>query len=121
MPPPANDEVPPQYHHQCSSRGRTLIIAIYADVRNYDDASHSERYDEKRKPQRDPAVEAKILEISKTMGMKRRDIPDEEVQSMLFLGLINEGIKILEEGIATRPSDIDVVYGTLTTRPLRFF
>jgi len=67
-------------------------------------------YDEKRKPQRDPAVEAKILEISKTMGMKRRDIPDEEVQSMLFLGLINEGIKILEEGIATRPSDIDVVY-----------
>jgi 3-hydroxyacyl-CoA dehydrogenase len=32
------------------------------------------------------------------------------MESMLFMGLINEGAKVLEEGIAVRPSDIDVVY-----------
>ena len=66
-------------------------------------------YDAKRKPQRDPVVEAKILEISANLGVERREMEDEEVQSMLFFGLINEGFKILQEGIATRPSDIDVV------------
>lgn len=63
-----------------------------------------------RTPQRDPDVEALIEETSKELGIERREIDEREIAERLIYPLINEGAKILEEGIAIRPGDIDVVY-----------
>jgi 3-hydroxyacyl-CoA dehydrogenase len=58
----------------------------------------------------DPEVEAKIAEIQKEKGVTPRVIGNDEAIERLFFPLINEGFKILEEGFATRASDIDIVY-----------
>lgn len=58
----------------------------------------------------DPEVEALIRAQAEKLGVKQREISDEEIVARLFYPLINEGALILEEGIAQRPSDIDVVY-----------
>jgi 3-hydroxyacyl-CoA dehydrogenase len=55
-------------------------------------------------------VEELILEHSRTLNVTRRAISDEEIVGRLVYALINEGAKILEEGIAARASDIDIVY-----------
>jgi 3-hydroxyacyl-CoA dehydrogenase len=55
-------------------------------------------------------VEELILEHSRTLKIGRRAIPDEEIVGRLVYALANEGAKILEEGIAARASDIDIVY-----------
>ncbi len=70
------------------------------------------RYDEadKRKPIPDPEVEKIIVEASNKLGIKRRQISQEEIIQRLNYPMINEGAKILEEGIAQRPSDIDVIW-----------
>lgn len=44
------------------------------------------------------------------LGIERRQIPDEEIEQRCLYALINEGAKVLEEGVALRASDIDVVY-----------
>jgi 3-hydroxyacyl-CoA dehydrogenase len=51
-----------------------------------------------------------ILEESARVGLTRRKISDEEIVERALYSLINEGARILEEGIAMRASDIDVVY-----------
>lgn len=58
----------------------------------------------------DSEVEALIREHAKKLGITQREISDEEIVARLFYPLINEGALILEEGIAQRPSDIDIVY-----------
>jgi 3-hydroxyacyl-CoA dehydrogenase len=69
------------------------------------------RYDEKtRKRQPDPEVVVLIEEIAQQWKVQRRDIDEQEIVDRLILGLINEGAAILREGIAARPSDIDIVY-----------
>jgi 3-hydroxyacyl-CoA dehydrogenase len=60
----------------------------------------------------DPDVERMILNIAKNAGLTRRTISDAEIVERCIFALINEGAKILEEGIALRASDIDVVYLT---------
>jgi 3-hydroxyacyl-CoA dehydrogenase len=55
-------------------------------------------------------VEELILEHSRTLKLGRRTICDEEIVGRLVYSLVNEGAKILEEGIAARASDIDIVY-----------
>jgi 3-hydroxyacyl-CoA dehydrogenase len=60
----------------------------------------------------DPAVERIIEEERKALKIKPRKIPDEEMVDRLVYALVNEGAHILEEGIAQRASDIDVVYLT---------
>jgi 3-hydroxyacyl-CoA dehydrogenase len=65
-----------------------------------------------RKPLRDPEVEAFIVEESKRLGIERRSISQEEILKRCLYGMINEGAKLLEQGIALRPGDIDVVYVT---------
>jgi 3-hydroxyacyl-CoA dehydrogenase len=55
-------------------------------------------------------VEELILEHSRTLKLTRRAIPDEEIVGRLLYALSNEGARILEEGIAARASDIDIVY-----------
>jgi hypothetical protein len=53
-----------------------------------------------------------VLEESAKLGLVRRKIGDEEIVQRALYSLINEGARILEEGIAQRASDIDVVYLT---------
>lgn len=66
---------------------------------------------EGRTPVAEPATEATCIELAKKYGIERRqNIPAEEIVERLMLPLINEAAKILEEGIALRPGDIDVVW-----------
>ncbi|MBB5442512.1 MULTISPECIES: 3-hydroxyacyl-CoA dehydrogenase NAD-binding domain-containing protein [unclassified Paraburkholderia] len=53
-----------------------------------------------------------IGEYSKETNSERRKISDEEIVERLVFALVNEGAKILEEGIASKASDIDMVYLT---------
>ncbi|WP_445356926.1 3-hydroxyacyl-CoA dehydrogenase NAD-binding domain-containing protein [Microbulbifer sp. ANSA002] len=69
------------------------------------------RYDpETRARTSDPEVQAMIEAQAKAHGIERREISDKEILNRLTFALINEGARILEDGIAQRPSDIDVVY-----------
>jgi len=69
------------------------------------------KYDpETRKRMADPEVEDRIIEEANKLGIERRAVSDDEILARCFYPLINEGAKILEEGIAQRASDIDVVY-----------
>lgn len=69
------------------------------------------RYEEgKRKPLVDPEVTALIEQASAHAGLVRRRIGDDEVRDRLILPMVNEGAKLLEEGIAQRAGDIDVVW-----------
>jgi 3-hydroxyacyl-CoA dehydrogenase len=69
------------------------------------------RYDAgSRTPKPDPEVEAVIAACAKEGGIERRKVGDEEVLKRCLWALVNEGARILEEGIALRSSDIDVTY-----------
>ncbi len=69
------------------------------------------RYDpQTRARQSDPQVEALIREHAARLGIPQRVISRDEILARLFYPLINEGARILEEGIAQRPGDIDIVY-----------
>jgi len=65
-----------------------------------------------RKPLPDPEIDQIIAEYRKEIGVKPRQISDQEIVERLIYALINEGAYILEEGIAQRASDIDMVYLT---------
>ena len=58
----------------------------------------------------DPVVLEVIEAQAKKRGVERKVISDNTILDRLTFALINEGFKILEEYIAQRPSDIDVVY-----------
>jgi 3-hydroxyacyl-CoA dehydrogenase len=63
-----------------------------------------------RTPIPDPEVTALILAASTELGIERREISDEEILQRCLYPLINEGAKILDEGIAERSSDLDVIW-----------
>jgi 3-hydroxyacyl-CoA dehydrogenase len=63
-----------------------------------------------RTPLPDAEVERTIVEASSRAGIARRAIPQEEIVERMIYPMINEGARILEEGIASRPSDIDVIW-----------
>jgi 3-hydroxyacyl-CoA dehydrogenase len=65
-----------------------------------------------REPLRDAELERFIVEESGRLGITRRSIPADEIVKRCVYGMINEGAKLLEQGIALRASDIDVVYVT---------
>ena len=67
-------------------------------------------YDEKRNKSPDTEVEKLIIEFSEKHQIKRRDISKEEILERCLYPMINEGFKILEEGMAIRASDIDIVW-----------
>ena len=66
----------------------------------------------KRDPIPDPEVEKVIVDYSKEIGITRRKVSDEEIVQRCIYALVNEGAKIVEEGIAQRASDVDMVYLT---------
>ena len=73
-----------------------------AGIYDYDEGS--------RAPKPSPLVMKIIEEESAKLGIERASKSDEEIVERSMLALINEGAKILGEGIAYRASDIDVVY-----------
>ncbi len=65
-----------------------------------------------RKAYPNQAVDEMIVKHSADIGVERRKISDQEIVERLVYSLVNEGARILEEGIAMRASDIDMVYLT---------
>jgi len=63
-----------------------------------------------RTPLPDPLVEEIIVKESAAKGMQRRKIGDDEILARCLYPMINEGAKILQEGIAIRASDIDTIW-----------
>ena len=69
------------------------------------------KYDKgSRVPLPDPEIHELIIEVSKELGYSRRNINGTEIIERCIFPLINEGAKILSEGIAQRPGDIDTVW-----------
>jgi len=66
------------------------------------------RYGEDRKPQPDPETDALLEAHAKARGIAQRPIDDQEILERCVYAMVNEGAKILDEGIAARPDDIDV-------------
>ena len=67
-------------------------------------------YDENRKRMPSKEVEQIILDTAEKMQVRRRKIEDQEILERLLLPMVNEGARILEEGVASRPIDIDVIF-----------
>ena len=67
-------------------------------------------YDENRNKSPDPEVEALIKKFGEERQIQMRDISKEEILQRCLYPMINEGFKILEEGMAIRASDIDIVW-----------
>ena len=65
-----------------------------------------------RKAYSSTEVNTMIIDHSKAEGIERRKVSDQEIVERLVYALVNEGALILEEGIAMRASDIDMVYLT---------
>jgi len=65
-----------------------------------------------RNAYRSKQIDEMIVAYSKELGIERRKLSDDEIVERLVFALVNEGAKILEEGIASKASDIDMVYLT---------
>ena len=69
------------------------------------------RYEEgSRVPIPDPAIHDLIVRVSEELGIARRAVADDEIVPRCLYPLVNEGAKILDEGLALRASDIDVIW-----------
>src|SRR3546814_15502550 len=66
-------------------------------------------YADGRTAVRDPEVERSIAAFSQSQNIARREISKSEIVDRCVLALVNEGAKILEDGIAQRASDIDEI------------
>ena len=67
-------------------------------------------YDENRQASPDPETAALIEQAAREAGIERRAIAREEIVDRCIFALVNEGARLLGEGIALRAADIDVVY-----------
>jgi 3-hydroxyacyl-CoA dehydrogenase len=63
-----------------------------------------------REKRDDPGVAQLIRDLSRRLGVARREISDREILERLLFPMINEGARILDEGIAERAGDIDVIW-----------
>ncbi|MDX1633941.1 MAG: 3-hydroxyacyl-CoA dehydrogenase NAD-binding domain-containing protein [Marinobacter sp.] len=97
----AGEDIPPSWMDKLAEQGR-LGQKTQAGVYKYEDGS--------RKPVPDPEVDRLIEEFRQEQGIRPRSISDDEILERCMYVMINEGAKILEEGIAYRSSDIDVVW-----------
>jgi 3-hydroxyacyl-CoA dehydrogenase len=69
-------------------------------------------YDEKRRHSPSPVALGVIEDFAAKQGIKRRAVPDDEIRDRILYAMVNEGAHILDEGIAARASDVDVVWVT---------
>jgi 3-hydroxyacyl-CoA dehydrogenase len=63
-----------------------------------------------REPIPDPEVEQLFTEEARKAGIAPRELSDDEIRDRLLTALVDRGKHLLEEGIALRPGDIDIVY-----------
>ena len=68
------------------------------------------RYEENRRRIEDPEIQTVITALAKEAGIAQRTVAAEEIVERTIYALVNEGARILEEGMALRPVDIDIVY-----------
>ena len=97
--------------HRDPSRIESVRDALCAmDRRGQKTGAGFYDYDEAR--QRTPSDDVKkvIAEFAEKQGVEQREISKEEIQERLLYPMVNEGALILEEGMAQRASDIDVVW-----------
>jgi len=66
------------------------------------------RYDENRKPQPDPEIDALLAAHSTARGMVPREFTDQEILERCLYAMVNEGAKLIDEGVVTRADEIDV-------------
>lgn len=97
----AGEDVPASWMDKLVEQDR-LGQKTQAGVYKYEDGS--------RKPIVDPAVDQVIADFRAEQGITPREISDQEILERCMYVMINEGAKILEEGIADRALDIDVVW-----------
>lgn len=69
-------------------------------------------YDENRNRTPSPTAEKLIAEFAGKNGVQQRTVSKEEIHDRALFAMVNEGAKILEEGIALRSSDIDLIWVT---------
>ena len=94
-----------------TSKGETIRdVLCEMDRRGQKTGAGYYDYDEKRNPSPSAEVEKLILDFSAKAGIERRKISDQEILERCIYPMINEGAKILDEGIAIRASDIDVIW-----------
>jgi 3-hydroxyacyl-CoA dehydrogenase len=67
-------------------------------------------YDEQRNSKPSPVTEQIIKDFAAKSGLPQRKLSEQEILERCVYAMINEGAKILEEKIAIRPSDIDIVW-----------
>ena len=68
------------------------------------------RYGENRWRTPDSEIQAQMTELAKNAGIEQRAIGAEEIVERTIYALVNEGARVLEEGVALRPVDIDIVF-----------
>ena len=68
------------------------------------------KYDENRRPIHDAELSDLVRKWSTEAGIAQREISSEEIVDRCIYALVNEGVRILEEGIARRAVDIDIIY-----------
>lgn len=100
----AGEDVPASWMDKLAEQGR-LGQKTQAGVYKYEEGN--------RKPIPDPQVDQIIAEFRQEQGITPREITDQEILERCMYVMINEGAKILEEGIADRSLDIDItwIYG----------
>jgi len=69
-------------------------------------------YDEKRRHTPSPVALKVIADFAAKQGIEQREIGEEEILDRILYAMVNEGAKILDEGIAMRSSDIDITWVT---------
>lgn len=97
--------------HRDPSRIETIRDALCAEDRwGQKKGAGFYDYDEKRNPTPSPRVAEIIEDFRSRSNMPRREITDQEIIERTLYTMVNEGAMILEEGMAQRASDIDVVW-----------
>jgi len=90
---------------------RALVQKLFALGRHGQKTGSGYYRYEGRTPVPDPDVAAIAQALAQQHGIARReDISQEEITERLLYPMVNEGLEILDEGIAYRPGDIDVVW-----------
>jgi 3-hydroxyacyl-CoA dehydrogenase len=67
-------------------------------------------YDDRRRPAPSPAVAEVVETFRRKAGVRSREISDQEIVERTLYTMVNEGAKIVDEGVAQRASDVDVVW-----------
>jgi 3-hydroxyacyl-CoA dehydrogenase len=94
-----------------TSKGETLRDRLCEmDRRGQKTGAGFYDYDENRKATPSPVVEKLIKDFVAEKGVQVREVSDQEILERCIYPMINEGAKILEEGIAQRGSDVDIVW-----------